>query len=209
MMMGVCKLAVLLCLICLPVSSGSIIDRLFRRREVTGRPEFCGSYQCPNFTVVSAGEDYELRQYEPTTWVATARGNGWFSTFYMYMRLVKYTVRGYNSLELRMPMTVPIVTKISTTAPEEMMFMLPEDRQKDPPMPTNALVYIVKMPALKVYVRTFGGFASDSDYDNEILALKSSLGSDNQYEQNVAYKVGYNSPFTWFNRHNEVWLVAA
>ncbi|XP_064616725.1 heme-binding protein 1-like [Liolophura sinensis] len=208
MTMGACKLTVVLCLIFLPVCSGGILDYLFGPREETGRPAFCKSHQCPNFTVIARGQDYELRQYEPTTWVATERSDGWLSKMSMFRRLAKYTLRGYNSLGLRMPMTVPVLRKSSTTAPEEMLFMLPEDRQKDPPMPTDPLVYIVRMPAFRVYVRSFGGYASDTDYNNQIQALKSSLGSDIQYDHNVAYKVGYDSPFTLFNRHNEVWLIA-
>jgi hypothetical protein len=77
------------------------------------------------------------------------------------------------------------------------------------PKPTNPAVFIQNMPAMDVYVLSFGGFASDEDYKSKAIQLMNQLTAANiPYDKNVWFTAGYDSPYTLVGRHNEVWVVA-
>ena len=57
--------------------------------------------------------------------------------------------------------------------------------------------------------RSYGGFNLFHKGDNELATLKQELGTGlYQYDNTVYFTAGYDSPFSFTNRHNEVWLMA-
>lgn len=59
------------------------------------------------------------------------------------------------------------------------------------------------------YFRSFSGYAMTwESYRKEFLKLEKAIGDPSKYDSNYLYTAGYDSPFTVFNRHNEVWLLA-
>ena len=58
-----------------------------------------------------------------------------------------------------------------------------------------------------VYVKQFKGYAfSHQVWEREYENLKRTLSNEN-FDQNIWYQVGYNSPFTAANeRTNEIWI---
>ena len=59
--------------------------------------------------------------------------------------------------------------------------------------------------------RQFPGFARKFEtWADQALKLQEALDAKKlKYRKDYYYTAGYDSPFTLFNRHNEVWFVAA
>ncbi|XP_061567798.1 heme-binding protein 2 [Cololabis saira] len=176
---------------------------------------FCSeTEECLLFDLVCEGSEYEVRQYDSVKWVSTNETSYAmeFAAPKAFMRLFKY-ITGENENGKKIEMTAPVVVKMPEKKFWErgvytMSFLLPAEHQKNPPKPTNNRVYIHETPAMNVYVRSYGGWMttmSDSQNANE---LSTALDKDNAKYQETHSAVGYNSPMTLFNRHNEVWFVA-
>ena len=54
--------------------------------------------------------------------------------------------------------------------------------------------------------RSYSGFNLFHQSDTRLTELKQQLGTRYPYDNSVYYTAGYDSPFTFSNRHNEVWL---
>lgn len=92
----------------------------------------------------------------------------------------------------------------------EFSFFLPYDLQDSPPAPVNSDVYIsYTAEGLTVHVQSFGGYAGASDWIKFKDGLVAKLELEGKsYVSDYFYTAGYDSPFRFFNRHNEVWVVA-
>ncbi|CAI9744217.1 Hypothetical predicted protein [Octopus vulgaris] len=172
-------------------------------------PDFCQGYANPKFKVLSKTDDYELREYEATKWVATTKEIPQIthSNSSMFFSLFKY-IRGKNSENKAINMTVPVTTKIDKESGDTgpckmtMRFFLETDQN---PKPTADDVFLAEEEPFKVYVRSFSGFAKDKNWKENAEILKNAVPKDT-YDPSHYYIAGYNSPFKLFNRHNEVWL---
>ena len=58
------------------------------------------------------------------------------------------------------------------------------------------------------FSRSFGGWASQDDYVEQVEKLAAAINDPTRFDNTQYYQVGYDSPMTWWNRHNEVWLLA-
>ncbi|XP_071832451.1 heme-binding protein 2-like [Apostichopus japonicus] len=180
------------------------------------KPSFCRRSDCPLFTTVSSNSDYEHRSYQPSKWVSTRVLGGTHrqagST--SFNKLFAYISRG-NEENMKMDMTVPVIAKVIPTGDGEGMnadytysFFIPFEHQENTPAPSSDDVFLEEMPAFEAYVRDFGGWAYESDYISNARLLKADLDRDNvDYDDSFYYTVGYDSPFRWFFRRNEVWIL--
>jgi len=130
----------------------------------------------------------------------------------MFMRLYKYII-GLNEDNIEIDMTRPVTTKMiqqrrSRTYDEEMCFYLGSkyDQDRDPPRPIDRQVMIEERQEMTFYVRQFGGFAlSHDDVETQYDELKRDLRGED-FDSDIFYSVGYNSPFTVEDRRNEIWI---
>jgi len=177
-------------------------------------PEFCHDLDCPHFTVVESHDEYEVRRYDASKWARTAfsdPNSGYDSSIRtMFWRLFNY-IGGENADSQKIEMTIPVLTRCipndAFDAMEHnftMAFYLALDSA---PEPTNSNVHLYDLPEITVYVRHFGGFASDYDYLTEAKLLKDALPEGTPYHDMFFYALGYDSPWTLINRRNEVWYV--
>ncbi|OCT77765.1 heme-binding protein 2-like [Xenopus laevis] len=176
-------------------------------------PAFCTSYKCPRYQLVRKYEKFEHRIYNATNWVTTSLeldflGIGLVKSF---KRLLDY-INGQNSEGLEMKMTVPVRIKVpmsdilSTNA--TMSFFVPP-AVVTPPTPLNPAVYVEKLPEISVYVRSFGGYALNSEYEKQAkILVKELVALELPFDNSYGTAAGYNDPLTFFNRHNEVWYMA-
>jgi len=179
------------------------------------RPDFCHELDCPAFTVLSTTDTYELRRYNSTKWVAVmkeAMALDMNTNSAMFRTLFHY-ISGNNSQGVKIPMTAPVLTTVAHGAGPNcasnftMHFMLPHNNWAAPIAPTERGVFITTLPPMDVYVRHFGGFADGEDYRVEAMELASDLSAKDLPFSTAAYhQAGYDGPYTFFNRHNEVWL---
>lgn len=177
----------------------------------TGLPSFCGSRDCPKYQLIKQYDDFEHRQYEETRWVTTSLEQDMFGISIMtsFRRLFKY-ISGANADELKINMTVPVVMSIPLTsaAQSTMSFFVPHYLEKSP-LPTDPEVHLASYPAASIYVKTFGGYALGYAYEQKAKALAEELQALGlQFDDTYYARVGYNDPFTFIDRHNEVWYMA-
>lgn len=184
---------------------------------VTGNwdpPKFCKKLDCPEFKVVKTTPDYEERIYSASNWVATnLTGLDYNSAQYtMFMKLFKY-ISGDNSKKQKIDMTVPVTNRIIPGAgpaceSDFIMSFFISPSVAEAPLPSSKDVYLHTSSEMHVYVAQFGGFAMSYDtWREHAEQLGAALDKDGlTYEQEYYYTAGYDSPYTLFNRHNELWF---
>ncbi|XP_070779807.1 heme-binding protein 2 [Enoplosus armatus] len=170
--------------------------------------------QCLLFDLVCETDKYEVRHYDSVRWVSTDETSFFMEIAAMraFRRLFAY-ITGANKSGKKIDMTSPVVVKMSHKTFWEMgvytmSFLLPAEHQKNPPKPTDEKVYIYDMPEMNMYVQSYGGWMTSMSDKSNAGSLSSALDAVNaEYKKGFHYAVGYNSPMTMFNRHNEVWFV--
>ncbi|XP_068088335.1 heme-binding protein 2-like [Hyperolius riggenbachi] len=176
------------------------------------KPPFCGKLDCPKYEVIKQYDDFELRLYEETTMATTPLTMDMFGFGLVksFRRLFNY-IDGKNSEGQKINMTVPVVIH-APLAPEDgnatMSFYLPPVLE-NPPIPSDENVKVEKAPKVSYYVRSFGGYALYFTYIKHAKALAEDLRANGlAFDDSYYHRVGYNDPFTFVDRHNEVWYVA-
>jgi hypothetical protein len=150
----------------------------------------------------------EVRKY-PKLLLATVVGlsdNDAFGVLFNY-------ITGSNRSSVKVDMTAPVITseKIEMTAPvlssnQKMSFVMPLNYTlSNIPKPNNPQVIIEELPAQKLAVIRFKGYAGQRDvnkYKSELLKV---LGKNNIKTDGEPVLMRYNSPFApGFMRRNEV-----
>lgn len=90
----------------------------------------------------------------------------------------------------------------------KMMFYLPDKYQPNPPIPKDPTLEVQELPESIYYVRKFGGFAKPSDWYKQVDLLHKDLVSNNMtsVDKTSFFTAGYDSPFHFLKRRNEVWI---
>jgi len=172
-------------------------------------------YECAPYTVLETAADYQVRRYPSTKWATVTMTRSPQTPNKSFMKLFGY-IQGANEDEAKISMTVPVSTKVTTLTDEdgpvqreEMGFYVPVSHQEAPPNPKGE-VTIVTRPEMTVFVRTFGGFAKDKDWEEQREQLMASLrGREDFGDINTKeyFRQGFDAPFKFWNRKNEVFLV--
>jgi hypothetical protein len=191
----------------------------------------------PDFSVVKKMGAIEIRQYAPYVVAevvvnanANDAGNQAFPILAGY-------IFGKNKGERKMAMTAPVIqstapviqstapatqspapsTKMEMTAPVTqaavpggylVQFVLPKTvTLATAPEPLDDRVKLREMPAASWAVITYSGTWSQSNFDENLNALRNALKAAGIVTQGEPVLSRYNGPFTpWFMRRNEIWL---
>ena len=199
------------------------MKRLLLLCLITLMPAFSHAIEEPDFTVVKKIGAIEIRQYAPyvvaeVTVNASAddAGNQAFPILAGY-------IFGKNKGEKKMAMTAPVIqstappTKMEMTAPVTqaavsggylVQFVLPKTVSLvNAPEPLDARVKLREMPAASWAVITYSGTWSQSNFNENLNALRTALKTADIATQGEPVLSRYNGPFTpWFMRRNEIWL---
>ncbi|XP_022110840.1 heme-binding protein 2-like [Acanthaster planci] len=182
------------------------------------------SLESPSYTVEPQDPQkplpYEVRNYAKSTWVTTSestiegpsteRSNK--NRRDMFFKLFDY-ISGKNEKNEKIEMTVPVLRKITPGAgpfcktTKDMSFYVTEEFQGDPPAPSNEDVYVTHLPAQRVVVKTFSGYTTEAKDLEEATQLAELTKDKYDLEQNYFFAAGYNSPWRFVGRRNEVWFV--
>jgi len=184
--------------------------------RATKLPDFCNGLDCPKYALKNKTKDFEIRYYTNTVWYGTnLAGIDYNAANYkLFMRLFDY-IQGANEKKMKIAMTAPVINRIipgQGPACENnfTMSFFNSPKVVNPPKPTDPTVFIHSFNAMTVYVTGFGGFADQQKYQEHALSLGKALDKAGiQFNKNVYYTAGYDSPFKLFNRHNEVWFMPA
>jgi len=179
-------------------------------------PWFCHNLDCPRFEVKKSTEKWEEREYEEANWVGThIEGNRFeIAITKAFTRLYKY-IDGNNLEEEKINMTAPVAAQFF---PEEgfrtaeknftVAFFLPFAYQKDPPKPRDRAIVTHPSPKGTLYVKEFGGFATEQGVLKEAAALASDLeAAGKEVNKEWFYFASYDPPYRVTKRHNEVWML--
>ncbi|XP_060570818.1 heme-binding protein 2-like [Ruditapes philippinarum] len=179
-------------------------------------PWFCHDLECPVYQVVETNSNFETRHYNASVWIATQKSlvnNTRETTRDMFFKLFHY-ISGNNSAHLKIPMTAPVLKQIGICQGQNCKadvtehFMMPFNLQANPPTPTETGVFIRRLPEFTVYVRSYGGYGSETITKQNLDTLMKDLQTANKlFKQDHYYTAGYDGPYA-FIRHNEVWIAA-
>ncbi|XP_073413535.1 heme-binding protein 2-like [Dendrobates tinctorius] len=198
-----------LLLLCLVYGTATLAEE----NSVDGFPPFCGNYECPKYQVLKKYNTFELRNYESTHWVTTQLKTEMFGLGIMksFKRLLNY-INGQNMEGITIKMTVPVRATVPLADPSinaTMSFFVPS-AIVNPPAPKDPSLYLESHSATSYYVRSFGGYALNSDYEKHSKALSEELlALGLAFDGSFGTAAGYNDPLTFFKRHNEVWFRAS
>ena len=108
---------------------------------------------------------------------------------------------------VKLEMTAP-VTQTAVPGGFVVQFVLPKTvTLVTAPEPLDARVKLREMPAASWAVITYSGFWSQSNFDENLTALRAALKTADIAVQGEPVLSRYNGPLTpWFMRRNEVWL---
>jgi len=180
--------------------------------DVTDHKDHCHGLDCPVYKVLNKTDDYELRMYEKSRWVATRKTGLDYkkASSANFMKLFAY-ISGANEKKVKIPMTAPVITHVTVTqgpfcASDFLThFFVPPQFQKDTPNPTDKDVEIIDYPVTYVYVRSYGGFNNiDKVQQNGAKLAEALTNAKLSFDGEQLMTAGYDSPFRLFGRHNEI-----
>ena len=169
------------------------------------------------YRVTRALGEIEIRDYPPII-LATVEGRGDGAAFGLLFRYIT----GSNRLRSNIPMTAPVVserstsTTISMTAPvvsdrERFSFVLPPSfTMQSAPLPLDARVRLEPVPARRVAVIRFRGWARPRQIREQIGRLLEPLRRLGIQPAAAPFLMRYNPPYTpGFLRRNEIGVEVA
>eukprot|EP00884_Botryococcus_braunii_P014921 jgi/Botrbrau1/2342/Bobra.39_1s0031.2 len=148
----------------------------------------------PRYKVVATGDDYELREYKPATWVGTnLTGLGFDGASFLGEKALIQYFKGGNTEKLYINVTTPLFldflpafdeagTPNGTVQFYTLWLLLPRAIWDDPPEPTAPIGFptpeVLAVKYFWTYTRTFSGFAFESNVLKQIQKLNETLLAD-------------------------------
>lgn len=178
------------------------------------KPKFCGGLECPEFNTLASEGKIEIREYQESNWVSTKMSGENNSSG--FMTLFSY-ISGKNENNEKMAMTAPVLKKIQAKTPftsdetlSTMSFYLGskyQNGQGQAPKPTNDNTFLETIAYKKVAVIVFSGYSNKQKEQEQLMILGDYLKKNNiKFNTEYYFTAGYDSPFKFLWRHNEVWI---
>ena len=155
-------------------------------------------YETQPYDLIKTYDDFEIRHYPSVAMVQTESSPGSEQNF---RKLFQY-ISGLNESDLKIAMTTPVHME-KTQGENKMSFVLPSDLEK-PPIPKNKEVKIIKSKEAYFAAVKYGGYSNSSKVIYYTKLLKESLALKNIKVNGGPIVLGYNSPYKFFNRRNEI-----
>jgi len=153
-------------------------------------------------------QGFEVREYAAKKWVCTLQ-RPTEAQFTVFGRLFSY-IDGNNDRSEKIVMGIPVSIEAQEGSTQmEACFFVPEANQASPPQPTDSRVFITTRPAMTVFTRKFGGYATDeATWKTEAAALRKKVeAAGNTIDTSRSFWNAYDHPIKILGRRNEVWLV--
>lgn len=147
---------------------------------------------------------FEIRSYEATLFTAVQLTNKTYkdASSKGFSILAGY-IFGGNEKNEKIAMTSPVAMSLQDSM--TMMFMVPKKFKKETlPQPNESQIEFREEPAKTVAAITFGGWASDQKIEKYKQELITALDVEGISYTNRFYFLGYNAPYEFFNRKNEI-----
>ena len=149
-------------------------------------------------------DTFELRSYEATLFTSVKLSTkGYNNSSSRGFSILADYIFGGNEKNQKISMTSPVTMSLEDSM--TMMFMVPKKLKKEMlPKPNQSLVEFIEEPAKTVSAIIFTGWANDKKIEKFKQELKSALNSEGIPYSDRFYFLGYNAPYEFFNRKNEV-----
>ena len=157
------------------------------------------SYESQPYEVVASFEAFEIRYYPSVKLVQTESNVGSNINF---NRLFRY-ISGANKNNQKIAMTTPVHMQNDNTK-QRMAFVLPASFNEKPPPPTSKDIQIVSSKSGYYAAIRYGGYSNVEKVNYYTQQLQQHLS--NQQIETIGGPVvlGYNAPYKFFNRKNEI-----
>lgn len=207
----------LLYLCCLALAVAVLSVNARPAQSVNDEPSFCHDLDCPKYTIADKNDDYEVRKYESSKWAGTViKSTDWQKAVNEAFDMLFKYISGANRNDTKIPMAAPVATKIVPLGNGEsnftVLFFTPFAYKIGTPVPTDPKLAIVELPAITAYVKEFGGFERDkqlTEYTKDLVTELERDGMKFIKPDEFFFTAGYDPPYRFDGRHNEVWLIAA
>ncbi|KAG9275409.1 heme-binding protein 2-like [Astyanax mexicanus] len=176
-------------------------------------PSFCHELQCPEYTVVNTYDNFEERHYQPSQWITqdipSIHKDDVTAGFWKLYNFLQ----GENNEKKVIPTTRPGLVSVnedpgSGKPKVSVSFFIAPNTVL--PKPNVETIKVENRPSATIYVRVFGGFASEDDARKNRAMLTKDLKAEGKQFNDKRYEgAGYDPPWNLFNRHNELWIYAA
>lgn len=156
------------------------------------------------YEVTKQYDDFEIRTYESTlfTSVKLSTKNYKESSSQGFSILAGY-IFGDNDRNEKIAMTSPVAMSLEDSM--TMLFMVPKKFNKETlPKPNQLQIVFKEEPAKTVAAISFKGWADDEKIETYKQKLITDLEKEGILISNRFYFLGYNAPYEFFNRKNEV-----
>ena len=156
------------------------------------------------YDVTKTYDNFEIRTYESTlfTSVKLSTKNYKESSSKGFSILAGY-IFGDNDRNEKIAMTSPVAMSLEDSI--TMLFMVPKKFDKETlPQPNQSQIVFTEEPAKTVAAIAFKGWANDEKIETYKQQLKLALDKQGIAYTNRFYFLGYNAPYEFFNRKNEV-----
>lgn len=160
--------------------------------------------ETPDYKVIKTYDDVEVRLY-PKMIVAKTKlsGNSFNSQGSNGFRTIASYIFGGNEKNEKIAMTAPVVMDMGDTA--SMYFVMPKAYDKtELPQPNSQKVEIVEEVEKTLAVIQFGGYSSDEKIEKYRKKLEQVLAENKVKTKGSFLFMGYNAPWDFINRRNEV-----
>ena len=149
-------------------------------------------------------DTFEIRSYEATLFTSVKLSTkGYNNSSSRGFSILAEYIFGGNEKNQKISMTSPVTMSLEDSM--TMMFMVPKKLKKEMlPKPNQSLIEFIEEPAKDVAAITFTGWANDKKIEKFKQELKSALNSKGIPYSDRFYFLGYNAPYEFFNRKNEV-----
>ena len=149
-------------------------------------------------------DTFEIRSYEATLFTSVKLSTkGYNNSSSRGFSILAEYIFGGNEKNQKISMTSPVTMSLEDSM--TMMFMVPKKLKKEMlPKPNQSLIEFIEEPAKDVAAITFTGWANDKKIEKFKQELKSALNSKGISYSDRFYFLGYNAPYEFFNRKNEV-----
>jgi len=156
--------------------------------------EICSSYECPKFERLdSAGCGFETVIIPKGYWmVSDIDKEAPLPAREAYKRVYQYRSGKMNDRNQKMRFVVPVMKKYYLDGRAELGMYIPAEFQSDPPKSTYDQVRIELWDEAKVYIRPYGGYREELEFDQQFDLLKLALAKVNIIpDPNVKVIAGY------------------
>lgn len=147
---------------------------------------------------------FEIRSYEETLFTSVKLSTrGYENSSSKGFSILAGYIFGGNERNEKISMTSPVAMKLEDSM--TMMFMVPKELKKEMlPKPNQSLIEFKEEPAKTVAAISFSGWANDKKIEKYKQKLQSALDAKGIAYTERFYFLGYNAPYEFFNRKNEV-----